>query len=389
MAEQNADVIIIGGGIAGLWTLARLRALGYDALLVERQALGAGQTIAAQGIIHSGLKYALAGKKRETTQNLSSMPRRWLSCIEGRGEINLTGASVNADAQFMLLPGGFRGFLIRQITKKAFHSHVKIIRKNEWPADLSRSGFRGSILRLEEPVLDISGLLKTFLTHHEPHIRYLNSDDPVQSLHAQGITARHYIFTAGAGNFALAKTSHHNLRIQKRPLLMGMIRDAPFPLYAHLVGFSSKPVMTVTTHIADDGKLIWYLGGAVAEHPLQTDPEKIHKAALQAFKQYLPHLNVKDLDWDVFPVERIEAETASGALPGQPSVDIVGDHIYAFPTKLAFAPLLADQIIKRLHEADIFPSQKISDWRGLPGVEIAAPPWDKGTWKKERSARQD
>src|SRR5215475_1202954 len=53
----DIDVMIVGGGIAGLWTLAELVRHGHDAHLIEAQRLGEGQTIGAQGIIHGGLKY--------------------------------------------------------------------------------------------------------------------------------------------------------------------------------------------------------------------------------------------------------------------------------------------------------------------------------------------
>ncbi|HEY6200467.1 MAG TPA: FAD-dependent oxidoreductase, partial [Candidatus Binatia bacterium] len=55
---MRLDVLIFGGGAAGLWCLERFRSAGYHALLLESAALGCGQTIAAQGIIHGGGKYA-------------------------------------------------------------------------------------------------------------------------------------------------------------------------------------------------------------------------------------------------------------------------------------------------------------------------------------------
>jgi glycerol-3-phosphate dehydrogenase len=58
MTAQKYDLIIFGAGIAGLWTLNHFRGLGYNAILLETDSIGCGQTIAAQGIIHSGLKYA-------------------------------------------------------------------------------------------------------------------------------------------------------------------------------------------------------------------------------------------------------------------------------------------------------------------------------------------
>ena len=60
--EIHSDIIIFGGGIAGLWLLGRLREAGYSALLLESRALGGVQTSASQGIVHGGTKYALTGK---------------------------------------------------------------------------------------------------------------------------------------------------------------------------------------------------------------------------------------------------------------------------------------------------------------------------------------
>ena len=59
--SYSTDIVIFGGGIAGLWLLDRLRIQGYQVILLESSSLGGGQTYASQGIIHGGLKYALGG----------------------------------------------------------------------------------------------------------------------------------------------------------------------------------------------------------------------------------------------------------------------------------------------------------------------------------------
>ena len=56
---MRLDVLVFGGGAAGLWCLDRLRRAGYHAILLESKAIGSGQTIQSQGIIHGGGKYAL------------------------------------------------------------------------------------------------------------------------------------------------------------------------------------------------------------------------------------------------------------------------------------------------------------------------------------------
>ena len=91
----ETDIVIFGAGIAGLWTFNHLKSLGYDVLLLERDAIGCGQTIASQGIIHSGLKFSLAGKVNTLAKTLSTMPDRWRNALSGHGPIDLSQAHMS------------------------------------------------------------------------------------------------------------------------------------------------------------------------------------------------------------------------------------------------------------------------------------------------------
>jgi len=97
----SVDVLIMGGGIAGLWTLARLKQAGYKAVLLESEALGAGQTRFAQGIIHGGTKYALTGKLTASSEAVADMPALWRSCYEGKGVLDLSKAMLLSDAHYL------------------------------------------------------------------------------------------------------------------------------------------------------------------------------------------------------------------------------------------------------------------------------------------------
>ena len=99
--QLHVDVVIFGGGVAGLWLLARLCQAGYQALLLESNALGAGQTRFAQGIIHGGTKYALTGKLTASTAAVFAMPQIWRDCLQGQGEVDLSGAVVLSEHQYM------------------------------------------------------------------------------------------------------------------------------------------------------------------------------------------------------------------------------------------------------------------------------------------------
>src|SRR5438445_7352869 len=92
---MQLDVLIFGGGAAGLWCLDRFRRAGYHAILLESTALGRGQTIQAQGIIHGGGKYALRGVRDFTAvRSTKAMPERWRRSLAGEIEQDLRDTQV-------------------------------------------------------------------------------------------------------------------------------------------------------------------------------------------------------------------------------------------------------------------------------------------------------
>src|ERR1700759_2783942 len=86
---MRLDALIFGGGAAGLWLLDRLSRDGHHVLLLEAHALGAGQTVSCQGIIHGGLKYTLSGMLTKSAKNIREMPQIWSDALLGRSTPNL------------------------------------------------------------------------------------------------------------------------------------------------------------------------------------------------------------------------------------------------------------------------------------------------------------
>src|SRR5438093_256738 len=95
------DVIIFGGGIAGLWLANGLTRLHYSVILIEKDGLGAGQTLASQGMIHGGQKYLLKGLLTPQATTAARMPDRWEASFEGRGELDLTSVRFLSATQLM------------------------------------------------------------------------------------------------------------------------------------------------------------------------------------------------------------------------------------------------------------------------------------------------
>lgn len=97
----STDILIVGGGVAGLWLNARLRRAGYATVLVETGALGGGQSGKSQGIIHGGTKYALTGMLTGASEAIADMPRRWRESLAGSGELDLSGVRLLSEAHYL------------------------------------------------------------------------------------------------------------------------------------------------------------------------------------------------------------------------------------------------------------------------------------------------
>ena len=378
----NPDIVIFGAGIAGLWAFHRFKALGYDALLLESNAIGCGQTIASQGIIHSGLKYAFAGKVNKLAESISAMPDLWRAALRGEGDVDLSSARTNADSQYLLVPKGLMGGLVKLVTKKALGGNVHEVPKNEWPSHIAKSGFKGRVIFMDEPVLDIASVLRALADSYKDSIRKIDTpDDPLGFLARHGIESKHIVFTSAASNAHIAKNAGHDhgLATQARPLHMGFLKPAPCELYAHLVGNSDKPVATITTHKSSDGDLVWYLGGGVAERDKDSDLAEVISTAKIGFAKYMPDLDLSNVQWAGLPIDRIEGKSdIDGWMPDTPTIHSVDNVHYCWPTKLTFAPLLSDRLLEKVGA----PSNTSSDFSALPEVAYTQTPWDTADWTK-------
>ena len=271
----STDVLIVGGGIAGLWLNARLRRLGYSTLLVERGSLGGEQSVKSQGIIHGGAKYALHGALTGASEAIADMPRRWREALSGSGELDLSGVRLLSEAHYLWSPGTLAGNLTSFFASKAVRGRVDQVKGEQLPPALQDRKFKGKVYRLAELVLDVPSLITRLaelagdglLAARD--IQPLRDGTQLSGLRVDGreIRAQRVVLSAGAGNAQLLATlGIEQPKQQLRPLHMVLAKGPALkPLYAHCLGGGPKPRVTVTTHPAADGQWVWYLGGDLAE----------------------------------------------------------------------------------------------------------------------------
>ena len=396
MHTFHTDILIIGGGIAGLWLHNRLNRMGYHALLIEQSGLGGGQTFSSQGIIHGGVKYTLSGILSKSATAIASMPDRWRDCLAGTGEIDLSQASVLSPHQLMWSDGQLSSKMTAFFSSKALRGKIAPLPKNEWPTLFQPENFRGTLYRLQEPVLDIPSVVGCLSREWPSRLLQLapgisldfeSSQQKVSAVLIKKecrIEAQHYVLAAGEGNEALLnRLSLSSPKMQRRALHMVLAKgkDLP-PLFAHCIGTSTRPVATITTHPHSDGENIWYIGGNIAEEGVRKNREQQIADTQKMLTKILPQLKLDRLNWTTHHVNRAEPLQRDFMKPDSAFLQSIGNVHVAWPTKLALAPALSDVLIAAFEKQKSKPgshagSEAIPQSPFIGPAKLAQPLWEK------------
>tara|TARA_B100001750_G_C15321270_1_gene502356 strand:+ start:256 stop:723 length:468 start_codon:yes stop_codon:yes gene_type:complete len=140
--------------------------------------------------------------------------------------------------------------------------------------------------------------------------------------------------------------------------------------------------MTITSSVDPQGRTVWQLGGQVAEDGVSMGRQELVAHAARELAEVLPGLELVSLEATSYRVDRAEAATEGGRRPETQSLLIDGNTITAWPTKLALAPALAEQVAGVLDQmappavSGVSVDLEAVDW---PRPEVARPPWETAT----------
>lgn len=404
-AGATLDAVILGGGVAGLWTLARLTRDGYAAALVSAGPLGAGQTIASQGIIHGGIKYALTGAATRASAAIAPMPALWDAALRGDAadQPDLRGGGVLATKHCLWTTRSVASRIAGVAASKVIRTGVRALAPEERTGALSPgAGAAGiDVYAVAETVLDPRSLIEALAADGAGRIVSTGGGGSIRAAAGEDgvrvsvgvpsgpmtLLARRAVLCAGAGNAALLASlgvsGEAAPQMQRRPLHMVMLRGSPEdlpPLFAHCLGLGPKPRVTVTTQRDCAGRSVWYVGGEIAEAAgVARGREEQIKAAGEELGAVLPWLAQRGsfdrAQWATLRIDRAEGLSPTGDRPDEPVVRAAGAAIACWPTKLAFAPAAAEMVSRSLREQGVHPSG------GMPHVvacepPIAALPWE-------------
>ncbi len=396
MGARNADVVIIGGGITGLWSRALLSRAGLSVVLIESGRLGDGQTLRSQGILHRGVKYAFSEQAREASAQLAAAAGVWSECLGGGGAVNLKGVRILSDCTHLWTVGGMLAGLTAWSASKALRSGVRELGRREYPSCFSGAGDSVRVWRVQEPVLDSLSLVERVrdagagpMVHASVERIRETPDSPGVEIElvpsyrggseraSASIRASCVVLSAGQGNSELLACAGVDPEAicQRRPLRMGMIAGAPFELFGHCPQpASDKPRLTITSGRGAQGG-VWYVGGNVAERGAGQDPIDFHASVRSELAACLPWADFSGARFSWLSIDRAEGRTALGARPDGPVVRRLGHVLAAWPTKMALAPVAADMILsyaRELVESPVAANLDIS----AQAPQVGHLPWD-------------
>ena len=365
----HTDIAIIGGGIAGLWTLNQLRNAGYSAVLFEQKALGGYQTIGAQGIIHGGIKYALAGVLGNGPETIAAMPAIWRRCLAGKGKVDLRSCRVLCDNCYLWSNTGLPSQLSSFFASKMLHGRVEKLQPADFPTPLQSPTFRGRVYQLADPVLDVPSLVRTLAA--QQHQAIFSIDWQTASLRRENgrailalphctVVPERLLLAAGAGNEALiADLGGSAPAMQRRPLQQVLVKHHYREnLFAHCMGGKPSPRLTISSHRTRDDEPVWYLGGDLATGGIDDTPQQLIDKAQRELAELLPWIDLGPAQWRTIRLDRAEPRQSTLLRPDSAfvgKVDGVDNTLAAWPTKLTLTPSLGDEVQRQLEAANILP----------------------------------
>ncbi len=394
MRTIKTDIVIFGGGIAGLWLLNRLRNAGYSVLLLEQDRLGGRESLNANGIIHGGLKFGLSAMLRDI-EDLDDMPALWRNCLAGQGDINLSGVKVLAEHQYIWSEANLAARATTFFASKLITGQVEAAEGDTRPDILQDNAFAGSVYRLSDLVIDMPSLIQKLAAAHKnciykigPQNCHLETDDrhnttavfiTAAGIEPMRIHPERVILAGGQGNAALLEDiGLREPEMERRTVHMTMLKRPQLPsFYAHCLGSSRNPRITITTHPTRDGEKIWYVGGELADEGALRDERLQIEKAQRELKELLPWVDLRGARYKTVKLDRILPAGDHMFRPDRAFLEKNGNNIVAWPCKLTLAPNLGRQMLALLQKENLQPQHPQPE-EALPLLypEIGQPVWE-------------
>lgn len=327
----DADIVVVGGGIAGLFVLDALRTNGYQAHLIGCPRPGMDQTRWSQGILHSGWKY-----HRGDPRPFPDLTAKWQGMFQGKEQPELPKEALLTSNLLVWGDISSDSSLEPVVTDKpdCLGSHQAHC--------------------LEESIIDPGAVLNHLqLKHHAYCHQGLVKATRMAGgfeLNVRGnpILTKNLVLTAGTGNEALGLLLNRpGGFMQRRPLRMYLIRGPLPKLHGHAMR-KNEVALTIHTIRGDHDECTWVVGGALAEDAPELNANDAEYRLRNALVSFLPGGLPSGCWWSSYRIDRAEKATPDGQRPDDVCVEKIDGVFYIWPTKLVLAPRAAEKLLTML-----------------------------------------
>jgi hypothetical protein len=412
-------VVVVGGGVQGLWLLADLTAMKYSAVLLERARPGFGQTGHSHVFIHEGHIYAYGNPEQVVVQRIQSVQKAhglWKDALQPGGRL----------ASLVPIKSDFYVGLREKNKADGFEKACRLTNINYATVPVGAAPGFGLIdglerlLKSEGFCLDSKELLDGLMGHGGlgqragrcTEIRVDSYDAGRFGLSVKcdsgiplDVRARSLVLSAGAGNEKLlahlfdkigAPPDANAVKQQTVKTFMLVLRHKDGSMQPTHGMFPDSGGIFLVSRKDPSGRTVWLIGDR--QRKLVSHPGEItaFDAAtwFQTFRMELDKLfpsvlsNRNDYEWGIYEATKAEPRTVDdrrfregGAFPGQYHVH---KHPAAplwltWPSLLTFAPAVAERVAADVKSHLSTPAP--ADWK--PWDDFCASPLTPGDcrWK--------
>ena len=407
----EVDVVVIGGGIQGLWLLGDLIKARYNAILLERMQPGFGQTGHSHVFLHQGHIYAgmLKEDPNDTFQRIKYVQQAnsiWQQeLLSGR----LKGLKPIDSKFYVAFSDPDRGEMFQDLCRRGALTcdEPKTVPAEFGP--LTRRLYQADGMCLDSNLLltqllqsgnltDRVGLCEIISVQQTISGRFhlLGRRDKQTSLQ---IDAGAVVLSAGSGNehvqglFGL-NSSTIGSKQQTVKTFMLVVREINEPLPPTTGMHPDFEGLFVVSRTDGGGRSVWLIGDkqrklvAVPGDMTAFDPVSWFKNTRLALDKLFPNLmkSPGDYEWGIYEASKAEPWTqvgrsTAGKFPGKYHFKrVTGLPVWlAWPTLLTFAPLVASLIVQDVATV-INPQTSATDWKVWDKFRVNLTP-DQCRWK--------
>lgn len=351
----EVDVLVAGGGVAGVLTAAQLTTMGFRCLLVEPRAIAAEQSGHSHGYLHKGYIYYRA--ERNLVRNLMNSRQIWDRYLSG-------SERVAADSDLSLV--GFENDNVARLATGVWDGaglSVNELGSEQWPNFLNDSPLT-RIYSTNEPSFDFTSVLSRIATNANGLTvirgrvtRFGFSRKKCTSVECEiggrvrKIRARYLVLACGGGNakIILNTFGYFQAAPSTRTSFMLVVRGKPLPQLSLILPENQfYGLFMVSRKIAGDG--VWLASNYLSYSGHCTSRSVAARtwsiATLRTLDSLFPKLLRRGIRLGLYAAPKAELRRDPERLPEDKVVEHYGMTNVAavWPTKLTLAPLITNEL---------------------------------------------